>query len=254
MKKVQLLIATMNQTLGDYSLLGKMNVQSDAIVCNQCDRVSYEHFDMNGHTVDWFCFNERGVGLNRNNALMRASDDFVVFCDDDMIFVDGYQDILIKGFQDHPDADILIFNISGRKQNNSIARLNKFNYLSYGAARIAARRSAIRENGILFNLCFGGGTEHQHGEDNIFLHDCLEKGLKIYTFPVLIAKLIDDRPSTWRTSFDKKYFSDQGALYRQISRKNWKLYCLVHSLRHRKRFSCGWYKAYKMMTSLDQIE
>ena len=122
MKKVQLLIATMNQTLGDYSLLVKMNVQSDAIVCNQCDRVSYEHFDMNGHTVDWFCFNERGVGLNRNNALMRASDDFVVFCDDDMIFVDGYQDKLIKGFQDCPDADILIFNISGRKQNNSIAR------------------------------------------------------------------------------------------------------------------------------------
>lgn len=250
MQKVQLLIATMNQIPGDYSLLKKMNVQSNAIVCNQCNRFSYERLDMNGLTVDWYCFNEKGVGLNRNNALMRASDDIVVFCDDDMAFIDGYQEKIIQGFKDCPKADVLIFNIGGRKLNRSVSKVSKFNYLNYGAARIAARLSVIRENGILFNLCFGGGSEHQHGEDNIFLHDCLEKGLNIYTFPVLIAELIDDRPSTWRTSYEKKYFLDQGALYRQISRKNWKFYCLAHSIRHRKMFACSWYEAYKIMISM----
>ena len=28
---------------------------------------------------------------------------------------------------------------------------------------------SVRENGIYVNQCFGGGTEHSHGEDNIFL-------------------------------------------------------------------------------------
>ena len=40
--KVQTLIATINQT--DYSLLEKMNIQTDAIVGNQCDRNEISEF------------------------------------------------------------------------------------------------------------------------------------------------------------------------------------------------------------------
>lgn len=251
---IQVLVATMNQKESDYSLLEKMNIQSDAIVCNQCDSYSYRKFVWNGYNISWFNFNERGVGLNRNNALMRASADVVVFCDDDMVLVDGYKDIIIKGFVDYAYADVLIFNISGRTQNKSVTRVNRFNYLRYGAARIACKLKSVKSNGILFNLCFGGGTEHQHGEDNIFLCNCLDKGLKIYTFPYLIAELTNERNSTWRKEFDKKYFQDQGALYRQISRYNWRLLCLIDSIKHRRRYACNWFAAYKSMISFEEQE
>ena len=52
-------------------------------------------------------------------------------------------------------------------------------------------------HGIYFNQCFGGGTEYSHGEDNLFLTDCLRKGLKIYAYPEYIAKLTEERKSTW---------------------------------------------------------
>ena len=69
--EIQVLVAAMNQK--DYSLLDKMNIKTDVIVGNQCDENAVSDFEYNGHTVKWLSFCERGVGLNRNNALMRAS-------------------------------------------------------------------------------------------------------------------------------------------------------------------------------------
>lgn len=252
-QRVEMLIATMNQPLDNYSLLEKMNIQSDAIVCNQCDRFFFKEFTWKGNSIKWFDFNEKGVGLNRNNALMRATGDIIVFCDDDMVYVDGYPRMLIEGFDKNQQSDVLIFNIEGRPQNTASNVVTRLNYLRYGAARIAAKREMIKNNGILFNLCFGGGTEHQHGEDNIFLCDCLNKGLRISTYPILIAKLTDERPSTWRKDFGEKYFKDQGALYKQISRHNWKLLCLLDAIKHSKnRYKCSWSKAYKLMTTPEE--
>ena len=71
--KVQVLVAAMHQK--DHALLEKMNIQSDAIVANQCDFNSVEDFEWNGHKIRYLNFAERGVGLNRNNALMRANGD-----------------------------------------------------------------------------------------------------------------------------------------------------------------------------------
>ena len=71
MKKVQVLVAAMNQH--DYSLLDKMNIQSDVIVANQSDFNRVDVFDYKGNQAIYLNFEERGVGLNRNNALMRAT-------------------------------------------------------------------------------------------------------------------------------------------------------------------------------------
>ena len=85
---VQVLVAAMNQN--DYSLLEKMKIESDAIVANQCERNNIESFCYNGYKVIYLNFAERGVGLNRNNALMRATADYCLFADDDEILDDGY--------------------------------------------------------------------------------------------------------------------------------------------------------------------
>ena len=89
--KVQLLIATMNQI--DDSILQKMNIQSDAIVGNQCNENSIRTLDYHGSRITFLNFDERGVGLNRNNALMRATADYCVFTDDDVVFYDNYVEL-----------------------------------------------------------------------------------------------------------------------------------------------------------------
>lgn len=111
--------------------------------------------------------------MNRNNALMRATGDICIFADDDMEYVDGYADIVRNAFKQIPTADVIVFNliepVSTRYVIPKIKRVTWIKYLRYGTERIAFRVTAVRENGIFFNHCFGGGTAHSHGEDNLFL-------------------------------------------------------------------------------------
>lgn len=39
-----------------------------------------------GNEVIMYTWNERGVGLNRNNLIMRADAEIVLFADDDVIY------------------------------------------------------------------------------------------------------------------------------------------------------------------------
>lgn len=242
---VQVLIATMNQV--DHSLLDKMNIQTDAIVGNQCDRDSVEKFEYKGHRVSYYNFDERGVGLNRNNTLMRATGDVCLFADDDMVYRDGYDKEISDIFEKNRDAAVVVFNIIGRKQIKRMSRVWYFNFLRYGTARMAVRLSKIREKGIYFNQCFGGGTEHSHGEDNLFLGDCLKAGLKVYAVPVVLAELTDSRQSSWDNGNKEKYILDQGVLFRTLSRRWWRLLCFQDSLRRHNKYGYSFISCFKMM-------
>lgn len=247
---IQVLVAAMNQS--DHSILEKLNIKTDAIIGNQCNKNSIEDLEWQGHKIKYLNFNERGVGLNRNNTLMRATADICLFADDDMVYCDNYEQAVCQAFESHPDADVILFNLEenhpGRYIIRHEERVGYFNYLRYGTARMAVRRKSIHESGILFHLCFGGGTKHSHGEDNIFLADCLKKGLKVYALPMYIAKLTEDRESTWNNGYGKKFLVDQGCLYKAISRKWWRLLCLQDAVRHHSVYKRGWMNAYMLMT------
>lgn len=254
--RIQVLVATMNQT--DHSLVKRMNIQTDAIIGNQCNRNEIEKFECEGHQYTYLNFAERGVGLNRNNALMRADADVCLFADDDMVYKDGYADLIEKAFERHPDADILAFNLEETKANDghfvpkrkkivNEAKVNRLNCLRYGTARIAVKLKPVRLNGIAFNLCFGGGAPYCHGEDNLFITSCLSKGLKMYSIPETIATLTEERASSWNAGFDERYVMDQGILFRCMSKRYWKFLCLQDALRRHSSYKMNFFTAYKKM-------
>lgn len=248
--RVQVLVAAMHQQ--DHSLLEKMNIQSDVIVGNQCDRNEIESFEWNGHRVTYLSFAERGVGLNRNNSLMRADGDICLFADDDMRYCDGYVETVLRAFEEHPDADVIIFNLIEKTSTRAViqkpARVSYLNFLRYGTARVAFRNETVRQQGIYFNQCFGGGTPHCHGEDNLFLAACLQKGLKLYAVPYELAELTEERASSWNNGYDEKYLRDQGVLYRTLSRRWWRLLCLQDAVRHYRKYGMSFGKVYRLMS------
>lgn len=247
--KIQVLVATMHQT--DYSLIEKMNICTSAIVGNQCDYNSVETFKYNNQTVTYYNFAERGVGLNRNNALMRADADICLFADDDMVYDDNYEETIKQAFLANPDADVVVFNLREkmptRKLITRTSRVGYLNYLRYGTARVAIRLNSVKKHGIYFNQCFGGGTQYCHGEDNLFLNSCLKNGLKIIAVPEFVATLTEERESSWNNGYDDKYIHDQGVLYRTLSRRWWKLLCFQDAFRRHKSYNKSCMKAYKMM-------
>lgn len=238
--RVEALIATMNQQ--DDSILERMNIRSDAFVVNQCDRFSWSEYESGGRHIRFLSVPERGVGLSRNTAFMRAQGDICLFSDDDLIYKDGYEKMLTDAFRRYPKADVLAFNIHSlgerkkRRQIRRASRVRWFNFMHYGAARIAVRRESIQKKNIAFSLLFGGGAEYSSGEDTIFLHDCLKAGLRIYAVPVTLAD-IDDSRSTWFRGYDDKFLSDKGALYGKMFGRLAAAPAIVYLLRHKNAWA-----------------
>ena len=110
MINLQVLVATMHQN--DHSLLDKMKIKTDAVVVNQCEENRVEIFEHNSKNIKWLSFAERGVGLSRNTALMRATGDILLFADDDVVYNDDYEQKIIGAFKKHPDADFITFNLT----------------------------------------------------------------------------------------------------------------------------------------------
>ena len=174
---VQVLVSAMHQT--DHSLLEKMNIQTDAIIINQCDKNEFEEFRYKGNLIRFLSFAERGVGLSRNNALMRATGDICLIADQDVTYVENYEEIIVKSFLETSKADIIIFNVPSKNPKRSSymipkkSRVGWINCLRYGVSfRIAARPEKLSEKNIFFSLLFGGGAKYSSGEDSLFIADC----------------------------------------------------------------------------------
>ena len=248
---VQVLIATMDQT--DYKLLEKMNIQTSAIVGNQCDRNEITEFSFRDHCIKWLSFNEKGVGLNRNNALMRANAEIVMFADDDMVYVENYESIVREAFKKIPQADVIIFDLTysnkTRKPITKVKKLSAKECMRFGTARISAKLDSLKIHGISFNLLFGGGAKFSCGEDSIFLMDCIRNHLKIYSYPIVIANMVD-RESTWFEGHNDKFFYDKGVLFSLLFTKVPSVCALIHCIKHRNLYKeYGWLHAYRQMKS-----
>ena len=246
---IQTLVVTLQQE--DCRLAERMNIQTDAVIGNQCDRNDLVEFEYNGHKIQMVSTSTRGVGINRNQVLMRADADICVLADDDMTFLDGYEETVRYWFQKLPEADLLVFNLQEEKprryKNKKVRRIGNHNFGRYGAARLAFRRESIAFSGIMFNTLFGGGCRYSCGEDSLFLKDCLRKGLRIMAVPATLAA-IRDGDSTWFQGYTDKYFLDKGILYYALDRRLSRFYALMLGLRHRRKYAeYGWFNAVKQM-------
>lgn len=251
MMKLQVLVSTMHQV--DHSLLDKMNIQSEAIVINQCERNEFEEFKYKNKLIRFISLKERGVGLSRNTALMRATADICLFADDDVIYKDNYEEIIVNAFKSS-GADIVIFNVPSTNTERGIKiikekkRLHLYHGLGFGTYKIAARLEAVKRVNLFFSLLFGGGAQYSSGEDSLFIAECFKKGLKVYGSSEVIGT-VSHEESTWFRGYNKKYFFDKGVLYSSISRRWGAILCLQYVIRRRDTFTGdkSWLEAYKLM-------
>ena len=214
MSKIEVVVATMNQQ--DFSLVQKMNISTDAVIANQCDRSSIEEKMINNHRIKYINTPTKGVGLNRNIGLSLAENDILLLADDDIIYVDDYARIIISAFNELKDADVIIFRMrfikNGKEYDidkHSTRKLHIWNGLSYGTYQIAIKRKAVQRINLHFTHLFGGGCIYSAGEDSLFLIDCFKKGLNVYSHEGLIGENIRDS-SSWFNGFNEKFFFDRG--------------------------------------------
>jgi len=213
--KLQVLVSAVNEDVR--TLAERMRLESDAIIINQTDHIGYEEYTNNGRRIQCYEWNEKGVGLSRNNALMRASGDIVLFSDEDIVYDKGYMKKVLDAFKEYPQADFLLFNMRvgafrATYYTKKFHRVHLWNAGRYPTYSFAVRREKLHASRITFSLLFGGGASYSNGEDSLFLHDCLQYGMKVYAVPVELGAE-RERESTWFKGYTDKFFLDRGVLY-----------------------------------------
>jgi glycosyltransferase involved in cell wall biosynthesis len=239
MSRVEVLVACMHQI--DDSLYQEMNLQTDAILANQCDEFSYCLYnEADGSRVELISTADRGVGKNRNKALMYASGEFLLCSDQDMVYVNGYDKIVEEAFARCPKADIIVFNLKYRnrftpqkRENVKIKKVHLWNCMRYGTARVAMRKDAIDKACLSFSTLYGGGAKYSSGEDSLFIRDAFRKKLRVYYYPVVIAE-VKQEESSWFRGYNDKYFIDKGVLIANAFplMKHLFLYYFAFGMRH----------------------
>lgn len=235
--KMQLLVAAMNTE--PLKLAEEMQIDSEAIIVNQADRYAYEEIEYKGHKIKWFSMAERGVGLSRNHALLRADADVSLFADEDIVYVPGYEKLVLDAFREHPKADMILFNVQAMPGRETYHIEKTFRVRSYNCGRyptysMAVKTEAVHKHNITFSLLFGGGAKYSNGEDSLFIQECIKKGMKVYAVPVQIGAE-RERESTWFKGFNEKFFYDRGVLYQYLYGRLKKPMALRFLLKHRGR-------------------
>lgn len=198
-------------------LAEEMHIETDAVIVNQCSRYGVETFDYKGKKIRVIHMAERGVGLSRNTALMRADGDICLFSDQDIVYETGYEQKILQAFEKCPDADMIVFNIEIAEERKTyqiteVKRVRWYNCGRYGAVSFAVKREKLLASGVTFSLLFGGGAKYSAGEDSLFLKQFMDKGYKVYTSPAVIGRE-KEGDSTWFSGYHEKFFFDRGVLY-----------------------------------------
>ena len=247
----ELLVSAMHK--GPLELVEAMKIGSDAVIMSQGDHFEYQELEYNGHKLRYYAMNERGVGLSRNHVMMRAKADIGLFADEDIVYNEGYAEAVLKAFEEHPDADMLMFNVKampGRETYHisEFGRVRWYNCGRYSTYSCAVRLEKIFRHNITFSLWFGGGARYSAGEDSLFIRDCIHKGLKVYKVPVDIG-YERERESTWFNGYHRKFFFDRGVLYRHLYGCMAKPFALRFLLAHKEQMcqEIAVKDAYRMM-------
>lgn len=267
--RLQVLLSAMN--LKDESFVDTLNITSDAVVVNQCsdqspfadtilidaadpaarddnrdalsvERIRRENIRGKRHEIVFIESAAKGLSNSRNMAVRHADADICILCDNDVEYVDNYDRIIIKAFEKHKEADLIVFYIRRPEKPKPVfkseRRMGYLSVLKIFSPEIAFRRERLKD--IHFDPLFGAGAKYPMGEENIFLYECLKRKLKIIYVPVMIAQLRDEQ-STWFKGYDRGFFIARGAGYTAMSpRLSW-LLILQYAVRK--------YKLYKDSTS-----
>ena len=176
----------------------------------------------------------KGLAVNRNIALSKATAPILLIGDDDVDYCEDGLNAVTKAFDDHPETDIITFRYESAQcaknypsKTCNLESRPKGYYVS--SIEIAFRRQAVQKK-IWFNENFGIGATFPSGEEDIFLRDCLNMGLKGIFLPFTIARhegtttsernlMLASRPQT------------KGAVFLHLHPRSWFLRMLAHAKR-----------------------
>lgn len=246
-KTFELAISTMHKTKDEcIEMIKKENISVDLIIINQCDIDDFDEFFLGNQHIRLFYTTERGLSKSRNMALRNMQADIMAIGDDDLVYFDNIDKIILNYYNTNSQADVVVFNIDDflKKFPVKPKKCHFFDLLGFKSFQITFNKSI---QGILFNEYFGTGSKYaQHGEENIFLADAWRHRLNIFYSSVKILKR-ERSESSWFKGYTESYFNDKGAVLYKISPLFFVPFILFFAFRIRKKVNYRFSKIISFM-------
>ena len=182
----------------------------------------------------------QGLSLSRNLALGAANSELVVFTDDDVRFTKDAFPNIRNQFYNYSD-DFMVFRFEKKSGCSSTlakvypasgTRVSPLSAFRVSSVELVARRQALVDANVFFDQRFGLGSPLPGSEDNIFVSDCIAKGLLgRYSDCVILVHPEVSSGDTWTPATAKV----RGALFKRVFGYKGILLLLPFLWRHRRR-------------------
>lgn len=150
--------------------------------------------------IEVYRFDNRGLSLNRNNAISKCKGDIILFADDDVKYTAHGLNFVRHTFEQNPHVDVATFKSTDNLERNypqTITVLEKKLPKGYYACSIEIALRRATAGSLRCHPELGlGAPKLQSGEDELLLHTAIKRGLHCYFFPEIICN--HPAPSTGR--------------------------------------------------------
>lgn len=178
---------------------------------------------------------QKGLSASRNLALLSTDKKLCLLADDDIVYKQGFIDVVLAAFNQNPDAVLISFRTqnqqgellkkypSARKSNLSV-----LDRLSIMSVEMAVNNEILKKEGVRFDTRFGLGANFPLGEEAVLINQLHNKGMKIVMEPQVI-NIHPAHSSTETIANTEKYFT-LGAVYTAIFGNKYKRFIMLKLL------------------------
>lgn len=169
---------------------------------------------------------EKGLSKSRNLALKNAIGKVVLISDDDEIFKEGFDDLIINSYNNFPKAVVISFQVENSEgklfrnyQKKAKLKPKKLDLFSIFSSEISINKTIFDTLSIEFDTNFGLGSVFSMGEEAILLMDFNS----INQLIVIEPKVIATNPTittTDKLDFSHRYYI-QGAFLSRVLKANY---------------------------------
>ena len=236
-KSIEVLLSVMNVKNKEefYKILEKNNITGKVCAVNQVKNES-DIWNLEDGDKRLYSYNELGASRSRNRLLEKAEGDICIFADDDMVYNNNYQEVILREYEKNKNAEMFIFNIKSTNINREkikkiYGRKIKFlDTMRIRTSEITFKKEIIKKYNVKFDENFGPNGFFKKGDETIFVYDIYKKYCNVYNTKTSIG-YVKHTESTWFEGYNEKYMYDQGAIFYRIARKMYKLLILQFAIR-----------------------
>ncbi|WP_281309801.1 glycosyltransferase family A protein [Flavobacterium flavigenum] len=175
---------------------------------------------------------EIGLSKSRNLGLEMSKKSILLISDDDEIFKEGFDVLIVDTYNNYPNAVVAGFQIENPDGNlfrkylkETKSNLTKFDLFGIFSSEITINKVFLEKVNVKFDTNFGLGANFSMGEEAVFLMDLKKKNQQLIYMPKVIA-INPSITTTDRLNFEERYYI-QGAFLARVLKRNYRFHLAI---------------------------